>query len=480
MSVSEILISPLAGAALEAMPVAVLYTDTDGTIRYANRAAMGLLRIPRSALGHVSIREFCPLPLVSLCGRSGERAVVTDATGREVPVEICVASMELSGERWFSISLRDCREIVELERRLELERSRLRSLRSIDLAIGKNLDLNETLEVILDHVTGQLGVDAAAILLLDANGARLEFAAARGFRTDALKYTNLPVGASYAGRAAEERRIVRIERLGSARGFAASPLLREEKFASYFGIPLAAKGEINGVLELFTRSEFSPGEELMDSATAIARQTAIAVDNASLLAHLKQSNDELSRAYETTLDGWSRALDLRDRETEGHSRRVADLALQLSRELGVPERELIHFRRGALLHDIGKMGIPDGILLKAGPLDKEEWMVMRRHPEYARNLLEPIRYLRPALDIPYCHHERWDGSGYPQGLAGEQIPLSARIFTVVDVWDALTSERPYRRAWSSIQAVGYIEENAGSHFDPGIIKPFLSVVSSLW
>jgi putative nucleotidyltransferase with HDIG domain len=182
-------------------------------------------------------------------------------------------------------------------------------------------------------------------------------------------------------------------------------------------------------------------------------------------------------SYDATIEGWSRALDYRDKETEGHSQRVTEMTVKIAQFMGMSEAELAHVRRGALLHDIGKMGIPDRILLKPGKLTDEEWEIMRKHAEYAYELLSPIAFLRPALDIPYCHHEKWDGTGYPRGLKGEQIPLSARIFAVVDVWDALNSDRPYRPAWPKEKAYEYISEKAGEDFDPGVAGVFLKVIS---
>ena len=182
---------------------------------------------------------------------------------------------------------------------------------------------------------------------------------------------------------------------------------------------------------------------------------------------------ELERAYDATLEGWSRALDLRDKETEGHSRRVTDAALALAKTFGMSDDALVHMQRGALLHDIGKVGIPDSILLKPGPLSDEEWAIMKMHPVYAHELLSPIPFLHPTLDIPYCHHERWDGTGYPRGLSGEDIPIAARIFAVVDVWDALRSDRPYRMAWSEERVYKHIASLAGTHFDPAVVDVFL-------
>jgi PAS domain S-box-containing protein len=191
---------------------------------------------------------------------------------------------------------------------------------------------------------------------------------------------------------------------------------------------------------------------------------------------LRQSRQELEEAYEATLVGWARALELRERQTAGHSQRVVEMTVHLARRLGIEEEKIPHLRRGALLHDIGKMGIPDHILLKPAPLDEEEWIIMRQHPSYAVEMLSPIPYLSPALEIPHAHHEKWDGSGFPRNLKGEEIPLAARIFAVVDVWDALTSDRPYRSAWSEKDALEYIQQQIGQYFDPAVAEIFLREV----
>jgi len=198
-----------------------------------------------------------------------------------------------------------------------------------------------------------------------------------------------------------------------------------------------------------------------------------------LFEGLQRTNLELILAYDATIEGWSHAMDLRDKETEGHTLRVTDLAERLARLLGLPDEDIIHIHRGGLLHDIGKMGVPDQILLKPGPLTDEEWILMRRHPQFAFEMLSPIQYLRPAIDIPYCHHEKWDGTGYPRGLSGEQIPLPARLFAVVDVWDALTSDRPYRPAWTHEKALEHIREQSGKHFDPAVVSAFLQMQATL-
>ena len=193
-------------------------------------------------------------------------------------------------------------------------------------------------------------------------------------------------------------------------------------------------------------------------------------------AKLREANAQLLNAYEATIEGLSHALDLRDRETEGHSRRVTELTVQLAKAMGISEGEITHYRRGALLHDMGKIGVPDSILHKPDTLTDEEWVIMRKHPRLAYDMLYPIEYLRPALDIPFSHHEKWDGSGYPRGLKGEGIPMSARLFAIADVWDALTSDRPYRAAWSEEEALTYIREQADKHFDPKVVELFFNVI----
>ncbi|MGD0807096.1 MAG: HD domain-containing phosphohydrolase [Anaerolineales bacterium] len=361
----------------------------------------------------------------------------------------------------------------QTQRRLQ----HITALRAIDMAITSSLDLRVTLNFFLDQVTIRLGIHAASVLLLDPRTQTLQFAAGRGFHSPAVHQTKLRLGEGVAGRAALERRLVSVPDLAkSDEAFRRAPLLAEEGFVSYFAAPLVAKGQVKGVLEIFNRAPLEPDNEWLEFLDTLAVQAAIAIDNAALFEGLQKSNLDLAMAYDATIEGWSRALDLRDRETEGHTIRVTEMTLRLARTMGVGEDELVQIRRGALLHDIGKMGIPDNILLKPGPLSEEEWETMRRHPEYAYGLLSLVNYLRPALLIPYCHHEKWDGSGYPRGLREEAIPLSARIFAVVDVWDALRSERPYRKAWPEVKVREYLRGETGKHFDPQVLNMFLSML----
>jgi PAS domain S-box-containing protein/putative nucleotidyltransferase with HDIG domain len=242
-------------------------------------------------------------------------------------------------------------------------------------------------------------------------------------------------------------------------------------------VPIKIAERIIGVISIESEqpNAFSKSDERL--TITLAAQAAIAINNAQLFDDLQRSNINLTSAYDATIEGWSRAMDLRDKETEGHTLRVTDLTMKLARAMHINESQLINIRRGALLHDIGKMGIPDSILLKPGKLTDEEWEIMRRHPAYAYEMLTPIAYLQTALDIPYYHHEKWDGTGYPRGLKGKQIPLVARIFAIVDVWDALTSDRPYRSAWTKEKSLEYIRGESGKHFDPQVVQTFLRLLS---
>lgn len=369
-------------------------------------------------------------------------------------------------------------EVLTLNRQLEERLHRIDALRQIDAAIASSFDLRLTLGVFLEQTLAQLQVDAADILICNPYEHRLEFGVGRGFRTTALRYTRLQFGAGYAGRAAMERHLVHIVDLKQEPGaFRNTPLLSGEQFVSYVALPLISKGQVRGVLEIFYRRKFQPDLEWLDFMETLAGQAAIAIDNAQMFEGLQRSNLELTLAYDATIEGWSRALDLRDHETEGHTQRVTALTLELARAMGIGEADLVGIRRGALLHDIGKVGVPDSILHKPGELTADERDLMQQHTQYAYQMLAPIAFLRSAIDIPYCHHEKWDGTGYPRGLKGGEIPLAARLFSVVDVWDALRSNRPYKKAWTHEQSCEHIQRMAGTHFDPAVVETFLRVVN---
>jgi len=352
----------------------------------------------------------------------------------------------------------------------------VQTLRTIDSAIASSFDLKSILNIILYQILAQLDVDAADILLLNPHNYALEYSVGKGFIGKEIEKSRFLLGEGVVGHQIMERRIIHIPDLEPViQNFSRQDIFISEGFVNYSAVPLVAKGEVKGVLEVYNRAACPRSSDWLEFLETLAGQVAIAIDNSQLFTNLQRSNLELSLAYDATIEGWSRALDMRDSVTEGHTKRVTEKALNLARIMGMSEVELVHMRRGILLHDMGKMAIPDTILQKQEALSLEEWKVMRMHPQYAYEMLAPIAYLRPALDIPACHHEKWDGTGYPRCLKGEQIPLVARIFTVVDVFDALTTDRPYRKAWSKAQAIQYITDERGKSFDPRVVDVFLSM-----
>lgn len=345
----------------------------------------------------------------------------------------------------------------------------LEALRRIDTAITGDEDLTSTLEITISQVIEMLHVDAAAILRLYPDRL-LKYLAWSGFKEADLREVSLHPGDNIWGQMIRERSFFWQAELDPA--LHADPMT-QEGFVGYCAVPLVARDEVKGILEVFHHKPLYRDEEWLKFMETLAGQAAIAIDNNHLFTSLEYANVELTLAYDATIEGWAYALDLRDEETEGHSQRVTKMTIMMALAMDVPEDRLLHIRRGALLHDIGKMGIPDSILLKPGKLSSEEWTIMKRHPQYAWDMLYPIEYLRPALQIPFCHHERWDGGGYPRGLKGDEIPLEARIFAVVDVYDALTSDRPYRSAWTKEEALELIGREKGKHFDPKVAELFL-------
>jgi PAS domain S-box-containing protein len=366
---------------------------------------------------------------------------------------------------------------ARLRDKTEYRLGQLQALHTIDRAISSSFELRPILNTVVNQTVLQLDVDAVDVLLYHPHLQMLEYIIGQGFRTRAIEQTRLQLGECFAGRAAYERRTQHVTNLPEAGSrFTRGSALRAEDFLEYYAVPLIAKGQVKGVMEVFHRAQLSATPEWIEFLETLAGQAAITIDQTQLFEDLQRANLELVIAYDATIEGWARAMDLRDRETESHTERVTELTISLARMFHIKDSDIIHLRRGALLHDIGKIGVPDHILLKKSSLTAREWEIMRRHPQFAYEMLQPIRYLRQSLDIPYCHHEKWDGTGYPRGLKGEQIPLVARIFTVVDVWDAITSDRPYRKALSKEEALAYISAQSGRHFDPQVTDAFLKMM----
>jgi len=428
-------------------------------------------------------REYPDTKRVRKALKNGETVPAYERTlrkkdGSELLVEIHVTQIRDRDGKPYCIQsiVRDISERKQAEMTMKLQLDRLQALREIDRMITSSLDLQLTLGVVLDKAETMLGVDAADVFLLNQHMGHLELAGERGLHLDRRRLEALGLDDPLAGQAAANMRPVRLLSLEAEAG--AHPrlkLLAGRGLKSGFAVPLVAKGIVKGVLEVFLCESFEPETDWFDFLETLGGQAAIAIDGADLFHNLQRSNMNLIRAYDETLEGWARALELRDKETEGHSKRVTEMTVKLGSALGFRDEDLVNLRRGALLHDIGKMGIPDAILLKTGPLTPEEWEIMKLHPVYAFQMLSSIPFLAPALDIPYCHHEKWDGTGYPRGLKGEAIPLPARIFAVVDVWDALSSDRPYRTAWPQERILAYLREQSGKHFDPRVLDVFLDI-----
>lgn len=419
---------------------------------------------PQLQLG-VGVAVFAPLNWGA--ENEGVLAVGRMAANEPLPFNDNEVRLLASIGEMMGVALHRIHLTADLRRRLD----NIQALRNIDVAIAGSLDLRTVLNVALNETIAQLDVDAAAILSFDVHTRRLEYTDGKGFYTTAIESSSVPLGESPAGRAALEQEIVFLPDPNCQDKLLRKEMLADEKFVDYAVVPLVAKGRTLGVLELFNRSPRKRNHEWHAMFEALGGQIAIAMDSAMLFRDLGRKHQELMQAYDATLEGWgwARALALKEEETEEHSKRVVTMTVAIARTMGVSDEELVHVRRGALLHDIGKIGIPDAILLKPGKLTEEEWEIMRRHTTYAYDMLAPIAYLRQALDIPYCHHERWDGSGYPRGLKGQQIPLAARIFSAVDVYDALISVRPYKTAWSHGDALQYLHEQKGKHFDPAVV-----------
>jgi len=361
----------------------------------------------------------------------------------------------------------------------EIERRNRRLTRLVELSVNLNstLDLDALLQLVTATASELLECEAASILLYDEKQARLFFAAATGSDPKKLAEIPVPLDMSLAGTIFRENRPVVRNDAGQDAGHYS--LVSEHvnfHVRSLVGVPMLIKERVIGVLEAVNKREGLFGEQDEAILSVTASHAAIAIGNAQLFREVERSNADLRLAYDATIAGWSRALDLRDHDTEGHTQRVADMTVRLARAFGLGEQAIVQIRRGALLHDMGKLGVPDAILLKPGRLTTAERKLMLRHPQYAYEMLSPIAYLSLALDIPRCHHEKWDGTGYPRGLAGEEIPLAARLFAVVDVWDALSNNRPYRKRWPQKKTLDYIRGQSGKHFDPRVVDVFLRLM----
>ena len=376
--------------------------------------------------------------------------------------------VELAGMASASLQLDS--QTVQHSRQMQL-------LRDTNQIVSASLDLQAIANALLERITTHLNLDAAVALILNPETQMLETVSARGFRTRALDNARVRVGDGLAGRAARERRLVRIDNLAKeSLRFVRTVLVASEGFVSYIGVPILANGQLKGVIEIFHRAPLRFDPEWQEFLEGVVARFATVVEDTGFFQNLQDEYQRMMEACDATWHAWAHLLEARDHEPVGHLQRVIDLTIRLAQQFQLPANQMPHLERGALLHDIGKLGIADAILLSPNPLTNEEWMIVRRHPQIAYDMLAPIGYLRDSLDIPYCHHERWDGTGYPRGLKGNAIPIAARLFAVVDVWDALTSDRPYRAAWDKPRARNYVQSLAGTQLDSQVVPVFLQLI----
>jgi putative nucleotidyltransferase with HDIG domain len=355
-------------------------------------------------------------------------------------------------------------------------RDRLDLVYRLTQTFNSSLDLDQVLNQVIDEVIILLKAERGFVMLLDGSE-NLKFRSARGIDQQTIEKPDFQISRSIVERVKNEGTPVLTVDAQKDDRFSQQLSIVTKGLRSILCVPLKSKEKLIGVIYVDNRlvSGVFKSDDL-DLLNTLAASAAIAIENAGLFKDLQLSKNALEVAYDTTLEGWAKALELRDQVTEGHTRRVTNLTVRLAEIMGITGERLNYIRRGSLLHDIGKMGIPDQILLKPGPLTASEYEVMKKHPVFAYEMLSKIEFLRPCLDIPYCHHERWDGTGYPLGLKGLQIPLAARIFSVVDVWDALHSNRPYRQEWPVERITEYLAKQAGTQFDPAIVQTFATMI----
>jgi len=468
---------------------ALLILDKDGIIRFENPSFEKILGYKPKEFLNKNLRELVhpdDVPLLSKAlegvkknpdSTTSMRLRLQSMKGTWITVEgISKNFLNDPAVSGIAVTVRDITRRHKKEQGIQRQLQTLDALHAIDIATSSGLDLLVTVKVILEQITSELKVDAASVLLFNPHTHNLKYFSGLGFRNIAIARSTINLGEGVAGKAGLERELIRIHDLSdSEEGSRRAELLAEEEFVTYYAMPLVARGELKGVLEIFNRSALSPDQDWLDFLSDVASQAAVAMDNADLIASLQSHNTGLTFAYDATLEQLSYALDLREQLTHGHSQRLAEWTLKLGEAMGIEGPDLSNDRRGALVHDIGKIGVPESILLKPGPLSDEEWEVMHQHPRYAYSLLSEIPYLRAAVDIPYCHHEKWDGSGYPRGLKGKEIPLAARVFSVVESWDVLGCDRPYREAWPNMKIREHLKSQSGIDFDPEIVEKFLEL-----
>ena len=480
----------LSDAVLDTVGVFVAVFDSEGVIVFTNETFEEILSLKSEDIIGKNCSEVFASPDLAnwientaskTLDREIENFYEADLETSSTTLHIRWALSNLTSWRgehdYFVLTGVDITQLVESERSATHRLANIRALHEIDMAVSYHLELDKMLDVFLERLISRLGVDGADVFLIDEERSVLRFAHGKGIVTGEMDFRELPMEGTIPSSVASSGKPYSGPLDTSSNP--ECPRLKnliDMKVKDYHAVPLETRGKILGVLETFDMMQIHRDSEWNDFLQMLAAQASLAIDVALMIDNLKDSNRKIAEAYDQTLEVLVGTLEMRDMNTKKHSRRVADLTVWLAEKMGASEEEIENMYRGALLHDIGKISIPDSVLLKEGPLSEDEWKVMKTHPTTAYEVLSQVEYLRPSLDIPYCHHERWDGSGYPRGLKGEEIPLAARIFAVVDVYDALTSDRPYRKAWSKEKTVEYLLENSGKLFDPAVIEKFLEIL----
>ncbi len=490
---------------MESMAEGLVVYDERGTILMTNRAFDLMFNYESGELfgRHVSLLNNLSADENTRLFDEVERRIKNNGTwigelinsrkdGSQFYTSAHVSALESGNKRYIISVQEDITESKRVQGQVKQQLERLSALHEIDTAISSLTDLDMTLKIILNHAIKRLPADAAAVYLLDPYTQTLELK--DGLYSKSLTFPkSLRIGENVAGLAALERRMISLEDVENAASPGQSsgetqpgdspeaPNRAESNyfdlFNARFALPLIARGQTLGAFEvsLFNKDEFD--QEWFNFFETLTGQLAIAFDNYSLFEGLQQSNARLILAFDETIESWASLVDQHCHRPEGYSWLLADAAIRLGRSFNLNESEIINIQHGALLYDIGLFLVPEHILQKSTDLSPDERAAIKRHPLAAYELIYPNAFLRPAIDIPYCHHERWDGSGYPRGLKGEEIPLSARIFAVIEVWNALLSDRPNRPAWTETQARKYMEDQSGHQFDPNIVETFLRSVT---
>lgn len=399
----------------------------------------------------------------------------TSKYGGLQPMEVHARAFEISGKKAVLYAVRGVTGRKSQEQKLQIHLQRLKSLRAIDISVASSLDVRSALNLYLDQIIHQLHFDAAAIALIDPASYTLEYQSAKGFARHNPSGLRLRLGEGFGGRVVMENRPIMIAHIQQThRKDRFLKVVQEEGFYSYYGIPLVARGEVKGVLEVLHRSTMHDDTETLDFMEIMAGQLSVAIDNLSMIQQLKRSVMETQMGLDQVLETWAQSIEDRMRKPKGSSLARALKAVDIGRSLGIAESQLIHVKRGALLSDLGMLSVGEDILFTSESLNEDHWALIHKHPEYARDILQQIPFLKDLMDIPLYHHERWDGEGYPYGLKGDRIPIAARIFKVIDVAEALSQPRPYRDAWSKQEIDAYLEEQSGKEFDPDIVSVMLS------